>query len=47
MAYYAQEKEMLTFSDYYAFFMQDYMNNSLHIADMYNFYKDSFIKVYL
>ena len=29
--YYAQEQELL--SDYYAFYMQFWMNNSLHVAD--------------
>ena len=40
--YDAQEEELL--SDYYAFYIQFCMSNSLHVAN--NLYKDCFIKVY-
>ena len=39
--FYAQEQELLP--DYYAFYMQFCMSNSLHLRQ---FYKDCFIRVY-
>ena len=42
-AYYcAQEEELL--SDYYTFYMQFCMSNSLHVT--HNFYKNTFIRVH-